>query len=82
MLFIITGIRPCDCHQPGYCSPCFSFFRSQAVAGPYVFQGKTIETVPELTADAALMPDGFTLPVLIVNGRQAAAGGRSGPARL
>jgi alpha-beta hydrolase superfamily lysophospholipase len=46
-----------------------SFFPLTGCAGPYVFQGKTIETVPELTADAALMPDGFTLPVLIVNGR-------------
>jgi len=38
--------------------------------GPYIFQGKTTKAVPELQADAAVMPDGFTLPLLVVNARQ------------
>jgi alpha-beta hydrolase superfamily lysophospholipase len=37
--------------------------------GPAIFKGKTTETVPELQADGAVMADGFTLPLLIVNGR-------------
>ena len=38
--------------------------------GPYVYTGKPTGVVPELQADAALMPDGFTLPLLNIHARQ------------
>lgn len=46
-----------------------SLFLLTGCVGPYVFQGKSTETVPELKSDAAIMPDGFTLPLLAVNAR-------------
>jgi alpha-beta hydrolase superfamily lysophospholipase len=47
-----------------------SLFLLTGCLGPYVFQGKTVKTVPQLQDDAAVMPDGFTLPLLIVNAWQ------------
>jgi len=46
-----------------------SLFLLTGCLGPYVFQGKSTETVPELKTDAAIMADGFTLPLLAINAR-------------
>jgi len=46
-----------------------SLFLLTGCFGPTIFKGKTTKAVPELRADGAVMPDGFTLPLLLVNGR-------------